>query len=116
MRNLRTDRCQRTDIFEHLFDSLFRGCRNSTADRVDGGTLGILSDVGIEPVDNGRIRAENRNNHGFRNSGFRTETGEAVTEAVKAIDRGLPFASGSCHGRFQSNPFDYPQDINQKTF
>ena len=116
MRNLRTDRCQRTGIFEHLFDPLFRGRRSSTADRFDGCTLGFLSDVGIETVDDGRIRAEDRNDYGFRDTGFRTETGEAVTEAVKAVDRGLPFASRSCHGRFQPDPFDHPQDINQKTF
>ena len=111
MRNLRTDRCQRIDIFEHLLDPQFRRCRNSSTDGIDGGTLGILAHMSIETVDDGRIRAEDRNDYGFRDTSFRTETGEAVTEAVKTVDRGLPFTSRGCHGRFQSDPFDYPQDI-----
>ena len=112
MRNLRTDRCQRIDIFEHLLDPQFRRCRNSSADGIDGGTLGILADVGIETVDDGRIRAEDRNDYGFRDTGFGTETGKTVTEAMKAVDRGLSFTSRGCHGRFQPDPFDHPQDIN----
>ena len=31
---------------------------------------------------------------------------------MKAVDRGLSFTSRGCHGRFQPDPFDHPQDIN----
>lgn len=57
MRNFSAYSRQRTDIFEHLFDSLFRCRRNSTGDCFDGCAQGLLSDVGIETADDGRIRA-----------------------------------------------------------
>ena len=68
--------------------------------------------MGIEPVDDFAVGSEDRNDHRLRDSGLGAEAGEAVTQAVKAVNGRFLLAPGNGNRGLQPDPLDDTQDIN----